>query len=290
MTMVRKKDILLGIGILAFLFLVLLVAVSTIIGTGNGIVGDHVRVIEVTGPIIDSYPVTEKLEKAIENDYVKAVLVRLDTPGGGVAASQEIYESILEVRESGKKVVASMGSVAASGGYYIAAACDTIVALPGTITGSIGVIINFADFSALYDKIGIDFTNRKSGKYKDVGSTSRPLTDEEKALIDSVVMDTYDQFISAISECRDMDPEDIKKYADGRIFTGRQAKEYGFVDEIGTYRDALDITGTMCGLGEDPPVYRDQPSIWHEFLDGGAASFIRGAVETTVPRTYFLVY
>ena len=288
--MVRRKDIILGVCILAVLFFVLLVVVSAIVGTGSGMVGDHVRVIEVTGPIVDSFPVTEKLEKAAENDYVKAVLVRLDTPGGGVAASQEIYESILNVRKSGKKVVASMGSVAASGGYYIAAACDTIVALPGTITGSIGVIINFADFSALYDKIGVDFTNRKSGKYKDVGSTSRSLTDEEKALIDSVIMDTYDQFISAISECRDMKPEEIKPYADGRIFTGRQAKEYGFVDEMGTYRDAIDIAGIMCGLGEDPPVYRDEPSVWRELLSGGAASLLKGAVETSVPRTYFLVY
>ncbi|MCE5251519.1 signal peptide peptidase SppA [bacterium] len=267
--MLNKRDIVLGLFILMFFLgfvLIVTIMLSSMSADGFRVAQKRVAVIEIVGPIISPASVVNKLERYMKNNNIPAVVIRLDTPGGGVAASQEIYETIIKARYAGKKIVASMGSVAASGGYYIAAACDTVVANPGTITGSIGVIVNFADFSDLYKKVGIDFPVRKSGKYKDIGSSARKMTDEEKALIDSVIMDTYDQFVTAVSEGRDIDAETVRSFADGRVFTGRQAKERGLVDVMGTYQDAIDIAGTMVGLGVNPPVLKETRTFWEDML------------------------
>lgn len=290
--MLNRRDVWIGLFLLASIagiVIIALLAMAIMSSDGLSISKKSVAVIEIVGPIMSSMPVVEKLESYIKNDNIPVIVIRLNTPGGGVAASQEIYETVIKARHAGKKVVASMGAIAASGGYYIAAACDTVVANPGTITGSIGVIINFADFSELYKKIGIDFPSRKSGKYKDIGSPSRKMTEEEKVLLDSVVMDTYEQFVQAVSEGRDMDLATVRSHADGRIFSGRQAKEIGLVDVLGTYQDAIDIAGDMVGLGVDPPVLRPRKSIWEELLVQGITKIKQLGLEQSVPKLQYMM-
>ena len=290
--MLNRRDVWLGLFLLASLvgIVVLAVMVLALVSMdGISISSKSVAIIEINGPIIGSSAVVDKLDRYMKNDNIPAIVMRLNTPGGGVVASQEIYEAVLKVRQSGKKVIASMGTIAASGGYYIAVACDSVVANPGTITGSIGVIINLADFSELYQKIGIDFSSRKSGKYKDMGTSSRKMTEEEKALLDSVVMDTYDQFVEAVSTGRKMDPDEVKPYADGRIFTGRQAKEFGFVDELGTYQDAIDIAGTVSGLGKDPPILKEKRDFFEEYILNGFSKIQWLGLEQSVPRLLYMM-
>lgn len=289
--MIYRRDMILGFVLLAVLlggiFLTLLTLLTATKG-GIHVSKKSVAVIEIAGPIINPMPVVEKLKRYSKNDNFPAIVIRLNTPGGGVSATQEIYETIKKVRLSGKKVVASMGAVAASGGYYIAAACDSIVATPSTITGSIGVIANFADFSKLFDKIGIGLNVRKSGKFKDMGSFSRKMTEEEKELIDNVIMDTHEQFIQAISECRNLEPDFVREYADGRIFTGRQGQNIGFVDFLGTYQDAIDMAGNMVGLGDDPPVYKETKGIFWEMMSEGILQRLKGGLENKFPRFSYM--
>ncbi|MBN1292522.1 MAG: signal peptide peptidase SppA [Candidatus Latescibacteria bacterium] len=290
--MLNRRDVWLGLFLLASLagiVVIALMVLALLSVDGISISPKSVAIIEITGPIIGSSSVVDKLDRYMKNDNVPAVVIRLNTPGGGVVASQEIYETVLKVRQTGKKVIASMDAVAASGGYYIAVACDSVVANPGTITGSIGVIINLADFSELYQKIGIDFSARKSGKFKDMGSSARKMTDEEKALLDSVVMDTYEQFVQAVSIGRNMDPDQVRPYADGRIFTGRQAKELGFVDELGTYQDAIDLAGIISGLGKNPPILKEKRDFFEDFVLGGISKIQRFVMEQSIPRLLYIM-
>ena len=256
--MIDRRDMMLGVTLLAVvvgLFIVALLLASSL-SSGGGPMGKSVAVIEITGTILSPEPAVSQIERCIDNDDIPVIVVRIDSPGGGVAASQEVYEALREARENGKVLVASMGAVAASGGYYIAAACDTIMALPSTITGSIGVIMTLLQARELLDKIGVDFPVLKSGEYKDMGSFSREMTDEEKSLLQDVIMDTYDQFVETVAEGRGMDEDYVRSYADGRIFTGRQALGLGFIDTLGTERDAIRLAGELAGLGDNPPVYR----------------------------------
>jgi len=213
---------------------------------------DRIQVVKLYGVISDdgsgdsifsmgksTSSVKKKLKKAVKDDHVKGVLIRINSPGGTVGMSQEIYETIQELRSKGKPVVVSMGDIAASGGYYIASAADRIFANPGTLTGSIGVIMHLMNWQDTEKKIGIQSTVIKSGMYKDIGSPDRPMTPEEHALLQGIIMDTYDQFVSAVAHGRKMDKEVIKKLADGRIYSGRQAEKNKLVDQIGGYDDAL---------------------------------------------------
>ena len=193
-----------------------------------------------------------------EQSSVKALLLRINSPGGGVAPSQEIYEAVRSFRESGKPVVASLGAVAASGGYYIACAADTIMANPGTVTGSIGVIFEFPYIADLLKKIGVDMEVIKSGKFKDAGSPSRKITAEERALFQGVINDTWDQFVGAVADGRGMDEKDVRAIADGRIFTGRQALDAGLVDTLGTFEDAKMLAKVMAGLPADAEVFEQE--------------------------------
>lgn len=291
--MLNKRDMWLGLFVLVVVAAVVVVALLSVlsIAVGDRVGGKkRVAVVEIIGPIVSSAALVEQLERYIENENVPVIVIRLNTPGGGVAASQEIYETVRKARRAGKIVIASMGAVAASGGYYIAAACDTILANPGTITGSIGVVANFADFSELYKKIGIDFSARKSGKFKDMGSTSRKMTDEEKALLDSVIMDTYEQFVQAVSEGRGLDVDSVRAIADGRIFTGKQALGNGLVDLLGTYRDALDLAGELSGLGKNPPVLKERRDILEDFILGGIAKLLWFRVELGIPKLLYISY
>lgn len=289
---INRRDIYSGIAILAVLFLIFVISAAILSSfslDGIPLREKTIGIIELTGPIVAPDKVVKSLERCIENKNIPVIVIRLNTPGGGVSATQEIFETVKKARLKGKKVVASMGTVAASGGYYIAAACDSIVATPGTITGSIGVIATFADFSVLYKKIGIDFEVVKTGKFKDMGSSSRKMTEEEKALMDSLIMDTYDQFLSAVSEGRKLDKNYVKTLADGRVFTGRQAQKNKLVDILGTYQDAVDLAGTMAGIGKNPPVYKEDGGIIGNFLDEASSKILLKGLDFNLPRMLYML-
>jgi protease IV len=216
---------------------------------------DRIALIRVEGVIMDSQATVSELKRFSENPSIKAIVLRIDTPGGGVVPSQEIHDAVKRVRnKSNKAVIASMGSVAASGGYYIAAATDRIVANPGTLTGSIGVIMETANVEGLLQKIGVEGVVIKSGKFKDVGSPLRKMSSEERGLLQGVMDDVHRQFIEAVAEGRSLELRTAQALADGRIFTGRQAKEVKLVDELGDLDDAIQIAADVVGIQGEPKV------------------------------------
>ena len=239
--------------------------------------GDRVALLNIDGVISSDLPASSwsnafstenflsSLKKAQEDKKVKAILIRINSPGGTVAASQDIYEAILEVRKD-KPVVVSMADVAASGGYYVASAADRIVAQKGTMTGSIGVIFNFTDIAKLADKVGVTSNVIKSGKFKDSGSMYRKMSPEEQALFQSSIDMAYNQFIADITLGRvmrddkyktlrvDLKPDTLKKYADGRVFLGEEAHKLGFVDEIGSQAYAVSVASRMAGYDKVLPL------------------------------------
>ncbi len=215
--------------------------------------GEKVAIVRVTGVIIDSGSVIEELKGYSKDSSVKAIVLRVDSPGGAVAPSQEIYQEILKVKKK-KKVVVSMGSVAASGGYYISAPADRIVANAGTLTGSIGVIMEIPNVRGLMEKVGIETEVIKSGKHKDMASVFKSMTPEERRILQAVLDDVHEQFIRAVSDARGMKFEDVRKLADGRIFTGRKARELGLVDELGNLHDAVMLAGSLSGIRGEPGV------------------------------------
>jgi protease-4 len=215
--------------------------------------GEKVALVHVTGVIIDSSDVIKELKDHAKDSSIKAIVIRVNSPGGAVAPSQEIYNEIIKIKEK-KKVIVSMGAIAASGGYYIAAPADRIVANAGTLTGSIGVIMELPNVSGLMDKIGIKTQVIKSGKHKDIASVFKTLTPEEKKILQTVLDDVHDQFIRAVADSRGMTFEETKKLADGRIFTGRMAKEIGLIDELGGLEDAIMLAGELAGIEGEPEV------------------------------------
>jgi len=254
----KRKDIIAGI-IIGFSFLIfvliMFLGVFSLYWDRDielGGFGDKVAIIDVFGVISSSDDVVRQLKRYREDSSVPSIVLNIDSPGGGIAASQEIYEEIKKTKEKGKKIVAAMRSVAASGGYYIACAGDTIVANPGTITGSIGVIFEFPVAEKLFKKIGLEFEVVKSGEVKDVGTFTRPMTGKERELLQSVIDDAFRQFVDVLVEEREMPRGEVLKIADGRIFTGFQAKELGLVDVLGNLEDAIRIAGMMGGI-EGPP-------------------------------------
>jgi protease-4 len=237
------------------LFFAAVFAVVYLTGLRETFGGPKVALVEVTGVITDSKEVTDQLEQHLQNPTVRAFLIRINSPGGGVAASQEIYEELLKIRRvHGKPVVASMGSLAASGGYYVASAADRILANPGTITGSIGVLMQIPNVTELLQKIGVRTVVIKSGAYKDLASATRELTPEERRILQSVLDDVHDQFIQAVADSRRIERGQVERLADGRIFSGRQAQELGLVDELGDLQDALARAGALGGIPGVPAV------------------------------------
>lgn len=198
--------------------------------------------------------VIKQLHEARDDDSVKAVLLRINSPGGSAPASQEVGEEIKKLRASGKTVVASMGDVAASGGYWLAACSEKIYANPATLTGSIGVYMPYSNWEELYKKIGIRQEKIKSGEHKDILSPERQMTAEERAIIQTMVDDMYNQFVNIVAEGRNMDPARVRQLADGRIYTGNQAKELGLVDELGNMYDAIDGTAKLAGIKGKPEI------------------------------------
>ena len=219
---------------------------SPFLGSGN------IGYVEVKGTIRNSRKVVEWIDKLSENSSIRAILVRIDSPGGGVAPSQEIYDALKRAREKGKPVVASIGSLGASGGYYIACAADKIVADPGSVTGSIGVIMQFPVIRDLLRKLGIDYEVIKSGEFKDIASPLRPMTDKERRLLKEVILDVYSQFVDVVAESRGLPKDSVLKIADGRILSGRQAYELGLVDTLGSQKVALDIARELGGIKGKP--------------------------------------
>ena len=215
--------------------------------------GDKVGVVEIKGVIADPKPIISHLKKFRKNKDVKAIVLRIDSPGGGVGPSQEIYAEVKKTTRL-KKVVASMGAIAASGGYYVGAAADHIMANPGTITGSIGVVIEFANTQELFKKIGISAVVIKSGDYKDTGSPLRKMTPEERKLLEDFVGNVHQQFVTAVAEGRKMSEEKVRNIADGRIFSGQQAQELGLLDSLGNIEDAIGLAAELGGIKGEPSV------------------------------------
>jgi protease-4 len=245
-----KKFLLVLLGILV---LIIIISLSLVILQKNVPMGDKVALIRVEGAIIDSKDTVDQIKDFVKDPSTKAIVLRIDSPGGAVAPSQEIYE---EVRKaiSKKKIVVSMGSVAASGGYYIASPASRIFANPGTLTGSIGVIMEIPNFEGLMNKLGIKTEVVKAGRHKDIASIFRGMKKEDREILQGVLDNVHEQFINAVASGRKMLPEDVKKIADGRVFTGEQALKAGLVDELGDLEDAVKAAGKLSGIKGEPVV------------------------------------
>ncbi len=258
------------------LLLLALCLISTVLGIAiiaktpfdsGGIGGDKIAIISIEGAIVGGRgglglfgsesgadDIAKQIKRAGEDPSVKAIILRINSPGGSAAASQELHEEVCKARENGKVVVTSMSDVATSGGYYVACASDKIVANPGTITGSIGAIFSQLQYSELLEKYGIRANVIKSGKYKDIGSPLRNMTEKEREILQEMIDDIYFQFVRAVAEGRQMNEREVLELADGRILTGRQAKEMGLVDELGNFQDAVDLAAEMAGIEGKPRV------------------------------------
>lgn len=242
--------------LLALLILFLLFVVSGILFMmlqKNIHIGDRVALIRVEGIIVDSREVVDELKQYVKDPAVKAIVLRIDSPGGAVAPAQEIYEEVRKAVAK-KKVLVSMGSVAASGGYYIASPATKIIANPGTLTGSIGVIMEVPNIEGLLNKLGIKTEVVKSGKHKDIASMFRGINKEEREILQGVMDNVHEQFIKAVAEGRKMLVDDVKKIADGRVFTGEQAIKLGLVDELGNLEDAIQTAARLSGIKGEPVV------------------------------------
>jgi protease-4 len=279
----RKHPVILGITLLVFVGILSGVFSYGLRFFGSG---DHafnlkgkIGIVQIAGIISDSDAIVEQLQDFADDQGIRAVVLRINSPGGGVAPSQEIYQAVLELRKK-KKVVVSMGSVAASGGYLIAVAADRILANPGTITGSISAVIHYANVEELMKKIGVSSYVIKSGKFKDIGSPTRKMTEEEKALVQSIVDDIYDQFVQVIAANRKIPLQKIIQMADGRVFSGRQAKEQGLVDGLGGFHDAVILAARLSGMEGKPEIVHgmEKKRGVLDYLSGSMALDLVGAV------------
>jgi len=254
----RKHPLLFGFVLLIGVGIVCMLVMHTF-GLLNGVgipltAKEYVGVVDVEGIISDSRKIIKLCDDYEKDDDIRAVVLRINSPGGAVVPAQEIFDRIRDLAVT-KPVVASMGTVAASGGYYIASAADLIVANPGTITGSIGVIVQFSHIHDLLEKIGLKTTVVKSGEYKDIGSPLREMEPRERIIFQDLVDDIYDQFVTAVSQSRSLPKDEVLKLADGRIFTGRQAQDVGLVDEIGSFDHAAARAAEIAGIVGVPQVF-----------------------------------
>ncbi len=215
--------------------------------------GDKVALVSIEGPIIDSLDVVDEIKEHVKDNAIKAIILRIDSPGGAVGPSQEIYDEVKKA-SSEKHIVVSMGSIAASGGYYIASPADMIFANPGTLTGSIGVIMEIPNIEGLMTKIGVRTEVIKSGKHKDMASAFRTMEKDDRDILQGVLDNVHEQFIRAVAEGRKLSVDVIRPIADGRIFTGEQAKGLGLVDELGTLEDAIQKAAELAGISGEPEV------------------------------------
>lgn len=277
----RKHPILTVIIILAVAIVILggmMTLILSFFGNNSRIsFGEKIGVILIQGTITDAGTILMELDRFRRNRGIKAIILRIDSPGGGVGPSQEIYREVLRTRKE-KKVIASLGSVAASGGYYVAAAADKIMANGGTITGSIGVLMEFVRLQDLLKKIGVTLEVLKSGEFKDMGSPHREMSDRERMLIQHLLSDIQDQFVRAVADGRGLSIEMVEKIADGRIFSGAEAMKLGLVDELGNFQDAVNLAKDLSGItGEPILVYpkRSRPGLWDILFRSASESFIK---------------
>jgi protease-4 len=283
----KKNPILIGlivIGVIMVVFVVAIVLLTMMFRreTPSFTTGAKVGVVEITGVISDSKDIIRDINYFVEDGGVKAIVLRIDSPGGGVGASQEIYREVVKARAV-KPVVASFGGVAASGGYYVACGAEKIVANPGTITGSIGVVMQFANLEELFKKIGYKGYVLKSGTHKDIGSPLREMTSEEKELLQEVIDNVHQQFIKAVAEGRKLSIEKVSAIADGRIFAGEQAKAVGLVDELGNLEDTILIAARLGGIKGKPAVIytRKRKSSLLDFFTESIAQRLKEEVQDT---------
>ena len=272
--MAKVHSVVKGLGILSGLILVLFVLVFFYAYFTGGepqalsfLSGDGVGVLQIEGTIDDSRSVVAELKRFKDAPWIKAIVVRIDSPGGAVAPTQEIFDE-LEKTKKRKPLIASMGSMATSGGYYVASACEKIIANPGTLTGSIGVIMQLSNVEELMKKVGVKGYNIKSGVNKDIGSPFQPLSPEGREILQSLVDNVHSQFVSAVARGRGMSEAQVRKLADGRVYSGAQAKDLGLVDQFGTLDDAIELAAQKVGLEENPAVYYStpEPERWWEKL------------------------
>lgn len=266
--------VLLGVSAMLVIFAFAMVAGDDGSGGGSFFGKEKLAVVEIKGGIFDPKDTLDELNRVYKNDDLKVLLLRIDSPGGAVSPSQEIYQAVLRVKEK-KKVIVSMGTVAASGGYYIASAADKIVALPGTITGSIGVLMDYTNVEQLLDFLKVHAEVLKSGKMKDVGSPLRSLTPEEREYLQGILDDMHRQFIEAVAKGRNLPVADIEKLADGRVYTGEQALKLKLIDELGGQQTAIEAAKKMMGWTEDPELFypkKKKPGLVELLSDGQAES------------------
>ena len=272
MTVPRRQAVSRGLGILGAFLLVFIVTalLLTYLGggeTSSGLWSSAVGVIEVRGVIESEREASNAIRRFAKDDHIRAVVLRVESPGGGVTPSQEIYRELTRLREK-KPIIASLGGVAASGGYYIASACSAIVANPGTITGSIGVIMETVNVQGLLEKLGVKGVVVKAGTYKDLGSPLREMTPEEQQILATMLIDVHKQFVSAVATGRHMDEATVQSLADGRVYSGEQALRLGLVDQLGNFQDAITLAAEKAGITGEPRVIRAQAQkrVWWQRL------------------------
>ncbi len=300
----------------------ILVIVFTVLGMAGGKkgieVGEGVALIRIEGVIVagqsglsmfgaqgaGSDDIVDQIERAINDGSAKAILLRVNSPGGSAAGSQEIYNAIGRARKAGKPVIVSMADMAASGGYYVSCPADVIFANPATVTGSIGVIAMHENFAGLFNKIGIETETIKSGKLKDMGAPTGPLTDDARQVMTALVKQVYAQFVDAVSKGRKMDRAAVIALADGRVYTGEQAKQNGLIDQLGGMSEALTEAGKRAGIKGKPAIKQYGGQGWLKYLIGNtgtrqravsvtggllydeiAARLVRGALESQSPMS-----
>jgi len=275
-----------------FLFMVVSAVFSSFFLNGILESDNQIAIVEIQGMITESRETVQQLRKFQRDPKVKGIILRIDSPGGAVGPSQEIYNAVTRIREEGEKeIVASLGSVAASGGYYIASAANTIFANPGTLTGSIGVIMAFSNIQGLIEKIGIRPEVIKSGAFKDAGSPLRPISSKERKLLQNLVDDVHQQFVDDVARGRNLLTQDVQRLADGRVYTGRQALELKMIDHLGGLQDAIDLLATQAGIQGSLQIVQEEEKV--PFLDWLLQSSIKKNLTQTlsphiVPSLQFL--
>jgi protease IV len=241
-----------GVGILVLFLGTVWVFMAALSEEGLPTGGSKVGVVEIEGIIVDGSAAVRELREHADNPSIKAVVLRVNSPGGVVAPTQEIFAAIQRARKAGKPVVASLGAVAASGGYYVAVAADRIYANPGTLTGSIGVVMQLANLEGLLKKVGVEYVVVKAGAYKDVGNFARTMSPEERKMLQALLDDVYSQFVEAVSEGRGLEKKDVLAFAEGRIYSGQQALALKMVDELGGFEDAVEAAGKLANISGRP--------------------------------------
>ncbi len=242
--------------------------------------GNEIGVVTVEGGIYNDKDILENIDDFRRDDAIKAIILRIDSPGGSVATSQEIYQALVKAREV-KPVIASMATLGASGGYYVALGASKILANPGTVTGSIGVRLDHVMLKDLFTWAKIQHETLKSGKFKDIGTFDRPLTDEERALLQNLMDDIHAQFKETVARERKLDPAEVDRIADGRVYTGREAFELKLIDALGGFTDAVALAKELSGITGEPELVEHKKSNY-EWLGAFVESTMRMAAEALV--------